>query len=340
MTDATNSAAGSALPADTSQTPSPAPVELKDPRLDIWNTPTEEEIEAYEAQEANKAKNGDQPPAPKAADGEEPPKEPSDDDQEADGPLDSLKKRLQRAFHRGDRHKRERNEARETARAAQEEARAAKAEAERLRKLLENRPDTSTLDYDEREDLRIERAINRSRLGNVEAHERAATQRAQDAERAAREADELAEQISVQDETRERVTKAADKYPGLWEKLTARSDDGKGFKVVVTPEMARAIHRSDRTVEIIHALVSDPELASTIAQMDTVGQIAAIGELSGRISIAARRLSNTPPPATRLRGGKAPSAMSLDELANDDSPQAMAEYAKRANKAEQERLKR
>lgn len=193
---------------------------------------------------------------------------------------------------------------------AQAEAAEWRARAEAAEQRLKNPPKpVSEMDFDEREDHRLDSALTR----------REREQAQQEVERREMETHNARVDLFM-----ERMEEAKDRLPAdTLEKFAGAT---------VTPLMADMLIETDMTAEVVHHLNENPKLLKELAsltgpkasQRDLMKAAAIFRDIERDVQPAqARKITAAPAPGTKLAGGQPPAAKTLEE--EDD----MAAYAAR-----------
>lgn len=186
---------------------------------------------------------------------------------------------------------------------------AAEREARQLRERIERlegreRPEVDPEDYDAVEDDRLRRVFEESEKQRYNEDALEAQRRSQ----AAR-----------QELFRAKLEAARDRIPDLEQSVQ------RFAQLPVTPDSAEIIADSPKAAEIAHYLGNHPDIAHEIAGMSPVNQGRAIAQIENRVSLPAKRVSQAPPPAPKLKPAAAPQA-------KDPSEMTAAEYVAWRNK--------
>lgn len=193
---------------------------------------------------------------------------------------------------------------------SQAEAAEWKSKAEELERRLSNPPKpVSEMDFDEREEHRLDSVLTRRE--REQAQEKAAQR-------------EMEAHDSRVDLFMERMEEAKDRLP---------ADTLEKFaKAEVTPLMAEMIIETEMTPEVVHHLNENPKLLKDLAaltgpkasQRDLMKAAAIFRDIERDVTPAQpRKVTTAPAPGTKLAGGQPPPAKTLEE--EDD----MAAYAAR-----------
>ena len=180
---------------------------------------------------------------------------------------------------------------------------AAEREARQLREKIERmaareRPPVDENDYDAIEKDRLRRAFEETEKERF----------SEEAEYKSAEA-----QSARQELFRAKLEAARDRIPDLEESIRLFA------QLPVTPDSAEIIADSDKAAEIAHYIGKNPQLAYEIAQMSPANQGRAIAQIENRVSLPAKRVSQAPPPAPKLKPSAAPQS-------RDPSEMSAAEY--------------
>jgi hypothetical protein len=198
-----------------------------------------------------------------------------------------------------------------TAERRAEEARLRAVRQERARLERPIRPaNLDELPYDQREQVTVREAVRAEQVDRLRSEEAVAAQSA-----AAKRYEQFAAKIE----------EAGDRFPGLLEQFEA--EDGAGnARVPLSHFAADFIVDSDRTVELTHYLVSNPQVAVRLNRLPATQQAVELARLEARLTPAPalRKPSNAPAPPATLNGGASPAAV-------DPNAMDYATYRKWAN---------
>lgn len=127
-------------------------------------------------------------------------------------------------------------------------------------------------------------------------------------------------------------------FPKTWEASVAAVGEVFGDEIVQRPDFLEAVTDLDNAAAVYHDLASDPDKMEAVLALPPHKMGMELARISARLAQAPRpkAVSKVPPPIKPLDGPTL-QERSLDDLASDPSPGAMAEFDRRMAAEEKKR---
>lgn len=129
-------------------------------------------------------------------------------------------------------------------------------------------------------------------------------------------------------------------FPKTWEAGVSAAAEIFGDEMKARPDFLEAVTELDNSAAVYHSLANDPDKMEAVLQMPPHKMGIELARISAKLATAPKPkpVSKLPPPIKPLDGPTL-QERSLEDLANDTSPQAQAEFNRRMDAEEAKRAR-